>query len=83
MSPDPGFVPCRPRLDLDKALAGCAANAGDHFDDWHNHMRSRQFATSTVMARSIFRHQMEVNGKAGSTLSKVMGNSRTRTPVAL
>lgn len=28
-------------------------------------------------------HQMAIKGKAGSTLSKVMGNSRTRTPVAL
>lgn len=27
--------------------------------------------------------QMAITGKAGSSLSKVMGNSRTRTPVAL
>lgn len=30
-----------------------------------------------------FQRQMAITGKAGSTLSKVMGNSRTRTPVAL
>lgn len=42
-----------------------------------------RFVRELEMLEQDLPRQMAITGKAGSTLSRVMGKSRTRTPVAL